>query len=82
MSDPVFRDEFNRVLDGVTRAEARLTERIDSGFESMNGRVRAVEARGELLHVRVGLIERVVFAAIGLLLSAVLVAVINLVVRR
>jgi len=82
MSDPILRDEFNRVLDGVSRSEARLTERIDSGFENMNGRVRTVEARAELLHSRVGLIERVVFAGIGLFLSAVLLALINLVERR
>ncbi len=81
MSDPILREEFDRVLDGITRAEARMTQRIDEGFNSINGRVRKIESRADVMESRLGLVERVLFAAIGLALATVALAIINSVVR-
>lgn len=82
MSDPILRDEFDRVLDGVLRAETRMTGLIDSGFEKINGRVRKVESGHEVMESRLSLIERVMFAGVGLALAAIALALINIVVRR
>lgn len=82
MSDPVHHEEFNRVLDGVFRAEQRMTERIDDGFEKVNGRLSKVEARSDVVDNRLNLVERVMFAGVGLALTAVVLAILDAVIRR
>ena len=78
----VQHEEFNRVLEGISRAEARMTERIDGGFDKINGRVRAVEERSVVMDSRLGLVERVMFAGVGLALTAIVLAILDMVVRR
>ena len=82
MSDPILREEFDRVLESISRSEVRMTARIDDGFERVNGRVREMEVQGAGLMTRVITVERVVFAGAGLVLTGVGLAILNLVLSR
>ena len=82
MSEPIHRDEFDRVLEGVFRAETRLTARIDDGFEKVNGRLRTVESRSDVMESRMNMVERVIYAGVGLALTAVALAILDAVIKR
>ena len=82
MSDPILREEFDRVLESISRSEVRMTARIDDGFQHVNGRVREMEVQGAGLLTRMITVERVVFAGAGLILAGVGLAILNLVLSR